>query len=68
MAIIRRPAAAGIVPGHPAYGGTRRGRDIDREPQAVRFELAVEIVEDDARLDNAATARRVQFDDGLEVL
>ena len=38
-AVAQRAAAAGIVAGHAADGGARGGRDIDRKPQAVRFEL-----------------------------
>ena len=36
-AVAERARAAGIVAGHAADGGARGGRDVDREPQAVRL-------------------------------
>ena len=58
VAVAQRARAAGIVAHHAADGGARGGRDVDREPQAVRLEPAVELVEHDAGLDHAAPGRR----------
>ena len=66
-AVAQRAAAAGIVAGHAADGGARGGRDIDREPQPVRLELPVEIVEHDAGLDRAARALDVEIEDAGEI-
>ena len=55
-AVAHRAPAAGIVGGHAADGGARGSRDIDREPQPMRLELAVEIVEHDAGFDRARRA------------
>ena len=63
VAVAQRAPAAGVVRRHAADGGARRGRDIDREPQAVRFERAVEIVEHDAGLDPGAAAGHVEIED-----
>ena len=67
VAIAERARAAGIVGGHAADGGARRGRDVDREPQAMRFERAVEIVQHDAGLDRAALVFNVDVDDSIEI-
>jgi len=40
---------------HAADGGARRGRDVDRKPDAVRLERPVELVEHDA---GSTTQRR----------
>ena len=66
-AVAHRAAAAGIVAGHAADGRARGGRDIDRKPQPVRLELAVEIVEHDARLDRAAGALDVEIEDARQI-
>ena len=66
-AVAQRAAAAGIVAGHAADGGARGGGDIDRKPQAMRLELAVEIVEHDARLDHAGAVLDIQRDDAVQV-
>ena len=57
-AVAQRARAAGIVAGHAADRRARGGGDVDREPQAVRLQQPVEVVEDDARLDQRAAARR----------
>ena len=67
-AVAHRAAAAGIIGRHAADGGARGGRDIDRKPKPVRLELAVEIVEHDARLDRAARALDVEIEDAGEIL
>ena len=67
-AVAQRAAAAGIVAGHAADGGARGGGDIDRKPQAMRLELAVEIVEHDPRLDHAGPVFDVERDDAVQVL
>ncbi len=67
-AVAQRAGAAGIVGGHAADGRARGGRDVDREPQAMGFERAVEVVEDQARLDHAAAAGNVQLDDAGQML
>ena len=66
-AVAHRTAAAGIIASHAADGGARGRRDIDREPQAVRFELAVEFVEHDAGLDRALLALDVEIENPGEV-
>ncbi len=66
-AVAQTAAAAGVVAGHAADGRPRRGRDIDRKPQAVRLELAVELVEHDARLDRAAPRLDVEVEDAGQV-
>ena len=66
-AVAQRAAAAGIVAGHAADGGARRGGDIDREPQAMFSELPVEVVQDDSRLDHTASIFDVERDDAVQV-
>ena len=66
-AIAQRAGATGIVADHAANGGARGGRDIDREPQAMRFECAVEIIQNDPRLDHRAPSRDIQFQNPVEV-
>ena len=60
-AVMDRSAAARIVCGHPADGCARCGGDIHREPQTMRLELTVQLVEHDARLNRAALAGNVQI-------
>ena len=67
VAVAQRARAAGIVADHAADGGARGGRDVDRKPQAVRLELAVELVEHDAGLDHAAAAGDVELDHIVEI-
>ena len=66
-AVAQRPRPAGIVAGHAADGGAGRRRDVDRKPQPVALELAIEIVEHDAGLDDAALSGDVEIDDVVEV-
>ncbi len=67
-AVAQRAAAAGIVAGHAADRGAGGGRDVDREPQAVRLEPAVEVVEHEARLDPAGARLDVEVEHPVEVL
>ena len=67
-AVAQRTAAAGIVAGHAADGGARGGGDVDRKPQPVFFELAVEVVEHDAGLDHADAVFDVEREDAVQVL
>ena len=67
-AVAQRTAAAGIVAGHAADGGARGGGDVDRKPQPVLFELAVEVVEHDAGLDHADAVFDVEREDAVQVL
>ncbi len=67
-AVAQRAAAAGIVAGHAADGGARGRGDVDRKPQAVLLELAVEVVEHDAGLDHAGAALDVERQDAVQVL
>ena len=67
-AVAQRARAAGIVAGHAADGGARGGRDVDREPQAVRLELAVQLVQHDAGLDDARLLGHIERDDFVQVL
>ena len=67
-AVAQRAAAAGIVAGHAADGGARGGGDVDRKPQPVLPELAVEVVEHDAGLDHAGAVLDVEREDPVQVL
>ncbi len=67
VAVAQRARAAGIVADHAADGGARGGRDVDREPQPVRTELPVELIEHDAGLDHAAPRRDVELQDMVEI-
>ena len=66
-AVADRPPAAAVVSGHAADGGAARRRDIDREPKAMRLQLAVELVKDDSRLDNAATRLDIELEDAVKM-
>ena len=68
VAVAQRAPAARVVRGHPADGGARSGRDIDREPQTVRPQRAIEIVEHDARLDLAAASFDIEIENAGEML
>src|SRR5947209_18758889 len=67
IAVTQRARAAGIVAHHAADGGARGGRDVDRKPQAVRLEPAIELAEHDAWLDHAAPAGDVELDEMIEI-
>ena len=67
-AVAQRASAAGIVAGHAADGGPRRGGNVDRKPQAMLLELAVEVVEHDPRFDHAGAVLEVERDDAVQVL
>ena len=58
VAVGDRARAAGVVAGHAAERRLRRRADVDREPQAVRLQPGVELVEDDAGLDATPSALR----------
>src|SRR5437763_15157048 len=62
-AVTQRTPAAGIVRRHAADGGARGGRDIDREPEAIGVEPAVEIVEYDAGHDRGARVDDIELVD-----
>jgi len=66
--VPQRAATAGVVAGHAADGGARCGRDVDRVPEAVLLELAIKVVEDDARLDGDAAAGDVEIEDPVQIL
>ncbi len=66
-AVAQRTAATGIVAGHAADGGARGGGNVDRKPQAMLPELAVEVVEHDPRFDRAGPVLDVERDDAGEV-
>jgi hypothetical protein len=67
-AVADRARAAGVVAGHAAYCCAAGGRHVDREPQAGQPELAVEIIEHDARLDDAGAVDLVDLDQLLQML
>jgi hypothetical protein len=50
-AVDRCVGTGRVVADHPAEGGPRRGRDVGPEPQPVRREAGVQLVEDDAGAD-----------------
>src|SRR5262245_28874182 len=56
-----------MVAHNAADGGARGGRDIDRKPQTVRLEAAIELVEHDPWLDHAAPAADVELDEMIEI-
>ena len=66
-AIAKRPPAAGIICRHPANGRARGGRDIDGEPQPVRFQRAVEIVKHDPRLHHNTAILDIQLQNTVEM-
>ena len=59
---------AGIVPGHAADRRAGRGRDVDREPQAVRFQVGVQMIQHQARLHQGLAARGVEIENLVQVL
>src|SRR5439155_8248330 len=66
-AVAQGTAAAGIVAGHAADGGARGGGDVDRKPEPVFFELAVEVVEHDAGLDHTGPVFDVEREDAVQM-
>ncbi len=66
--VAQRAPAAGVVAGHAADRGAAGGRHVDREPQAVLLQLAVEVVEHQPRLDPAGAGVHVEVQDPVEVL
>ena len=48
LAVQNGSSAAGVVGHHAADGGAARGGDIRREAHAVRLQLCIQFVEDDA--------------------
>src|ERR1700730_16485969 len=67
IAVTQRARSAGIVADHAADGCARGGRDIDRKPQSVRLEPAIELVEHNAWLDGAAFARNIELHNVIEI-
>src|SRR5215468_7572814 len=67
IAVAQRARAAGIVADHAADGGARGGGNVDWEPQAVRPERPIELVQHDAWLDQATAIRGVDVDDPVEI-
>ena len=57
VAVGDRARAAGVVARHAAQRGLRAGRHVDREPQAVRLQLRVQVVEHQAGLDGRGALR-----------
>src|ERR1700693_6317511 len=66
-AVAQRTRAAGIIARHAADGGARSRRDIDREPQPMGLEGAVELVEHDAGFDRAAAPRDIEIKEAVQV-
>ena len=66
-AVAQRAAAAGVIARHAADGGARGGRDVDREPEPMRFQNPVELIEHDARLDHAAPRRDIEREEAVEI-
>ena len=60
----RQPKAKG---GDRLSAGSVGRSDVDREPQPVRLEPAVELVEHDAGLDHAALPRDVELEHTVEM-
>jgi len=52
----------------PPIGGARGGRDVDRKPQPVLLQLAVEVVEHDAGFDDAGFVFDVERDQLVQML
>ena len=67
VAVADRARAAGIVAGHAAQRALRRGRDVDRIPEPMRTQLAIEVVEHDAGLDHAAPVLGIEFENAVQV-
>ena len=66
-AVADGTATTAIVGGHAADGGTRRGGNIDRKPQAVRLQLAVEIIQHDAGLHRHGAPLNIQGQNAVQV-
>ena len=62
-AVAKRSAAAGIVARHAADRRARGGGDVDREPQPLRLQPPIELVEHDPGLDLARPGMRIQRQD-----
>lgn len=67
VAVANRTRAAGIVAGHAADGRLCAGRYVDREPEAVRLQERVQLVEDDTRLDDDGFRVLIEGDDAVEM-
>ncbi len=68
VAVGDRARAARVVAGHPAEGRLRRRADVDREPQSVRLEIRVQLVEHHARLDLDRHRVAIEGADAVEML
>ena len=68
MPYQHRPCAGGIVGHHPAERGAAGRGDVGRKPQVVRFELGVQLVEHDARLDACGAPLDVNLQQPVDVL
>jgi hypothetical protein len=67
-AVADRAGAAGVVAGHAADGGPAAGGDVDREPQPVGPEKAVQLVQHHARLDRDPLGFRLEVEHFVQVL
>ena len=68
LAVHHGAGAAGVVADHSADGRAARRRDVGRKPQPVLFELRIQLVEDDARLDDRPAFGHVQLENAVVVL
>ena len=68
VAVGDRARAARIVAGHAAQRRLRGRADVDREPEAVRLQPCIELVEHDARLDRDRHRLLVHGDDAIQML
>src|SRR5579863_5705210 len=65
--IADRAAPAAVVGGHAADGGAGSGRDIDGKPQAMLFQLPVEVVQYDTGFDGDLAHPDIQRQDPVEI-
>src|SRR5258706_8558817 len=66
-AVTQGPRATGVVARHAADRRAGGRRNIDRKPQPVRLELAIEVIELDPGFNDAASTRHVEIENAIEV-
>ena len=68
LAVQHRARAAGVVRDHAADGRAAGRGNVGREPETVRLQLRVQLVEDDAGFDPRPALGDVHLDNAIEVL
>src|SRR5262245_15947075 len=66
-AVADRACTARIIARHAANGGTAGGRNVDGKPKPRRSQLAIEILEHNARFDHAGAGAGIDANEPFQI-